>query len=860
MSCNDDKTYEPCSCGCGGSSDCNCDCNECAPVNCIEQAINDALATKEEQLEELVDRAEDAAEKSEAGAAASAASAAESKGYRDEAEVAATTATDAMGTVVGVAEALEDTANKLKQIADELGTAIAGISVVTWYYTAVSDNQKVIPVPAEKNQVDVQAIFIEGARQEPNRGFTYDALNKEITLAEGIPLGMEISIIIGTYSDNPNDFANTLASDNGASLVGTSSGNTVQEELNQIETALGNVDGTLRADLSQAYGAALIGSFASVAALKAFANTQLFKAGDRVVVRSFLAGYDVGGGTFQWYPAATTADDGFSVIQPTSVTGAGRWINIKRGRLLPEECGCVPNDTSFDNGAALNKWASQRHCIGSIGKFYKTTPTIFTATTYPVHVECPSMQLVTTVANVNGVELPSDATRRINIRGLQSFAADGLNVTDRNKANGFYIANSQEVTLEDIRCEGWRNAGIWWFGVNNMTIDGFVGWRNDWDNTALFSSGGDLVEWTSSAGLAKSCSITNFLCLSDGSQSISVNSLAYGRNIVISNGRCFTYSATEFTSKAQADIKARHGITIGYNSNQTYGGGIKVSDVIIRDKGWTGIYRSGGLDGAVRYQPATISNVSVYDCGFGVNQDNIGAGILFGDVVDGDMINDCYVEGFANANNGAYKIQDSMGTGKLTLANCVDRNSSGYGVHIATESVNVMVLGHRSIDPAGANIFLEAKSGATLFRSHTIDGCRLERVTDGYGIVLTNGVLSANIKNNELRGTPTVAATNSGIYIAQNGQVVNIRGNQFYGFGYGIWYNTYVNADTVFPWGNNQFFGCTNAHRLARSTGTSTAKVEPNFYDGGTPNRFSNGGAGTVNGTEEFRVNGVPVT
>ena len=235
MSCNDDKTYEPCSCGCGGTSDCNCDCNECAPVNCIEQAVNDALSTKTEQLEDLTERAETAAEASEASADASAASAAESKEFRDEAELAATTATDAMGTVVGVANTLEDTANKLKEVADELNTAIAGISVATWYYTAVSDNQTVIPVPPGKNQVDVQAIYIEGARQEPNRGFTYSALNKEITLAEGIPLGMEIAIIIGTYSDNSNDFANTLRSDNGASLVGTSSGNTVQEELDSID-------------------------------------------------------------------------------------------------------------------------------------------------------------------------------------------------------------------------------------------------------------------------------------------------------------------------------------------------------------------------------------------------------------------------------------------------------------------------------------------------------------------------------------------------------------------------------------------------------------------------------------------------
>lgn len=95
---------------------------------------------------------------------------------------------------------------------------------------------------------------------------------------------------------------------------------------------------------------------------------------------------------------------------------------------------------------------------------------------------------------------------------------------------------------------------------------------------------------------------------------------------------------------------------------------------------------------------------------FWCKPDNIGAGILFGDVVDGDMINNCYVEGFANANNGAYKIQDSVGTGKLTIANCVDKGSAGYGVHIATESVNVMVIGHRSIEPTGAGIFLRQKA------------------------------------------------------------------------------------------------------------------------------------------------------
>lgn len=212
-------------------NDASC-CGECEPWNCLEQQINDALATKEEQLQGYVGEAKDAAAESKASAEASAQSAAESKEFRDEAETAASTAVAAEGVVLGVANTLQDTADKLDQIADELGTAIAGIAVSSWFYTTVSENQTVIPVPADKNAVDVQSIYIEGTRQSPFRGFEFDKTAMTITLAEPLPLGLEIEIILGTYnSDNPNDFAHTLASDNGASLVGTSYGITVEEML-----------------------------------------------------------------------------------------------------------------------------------------------------------------------------------------------------------------------------------------------------------------------------------------------------------------------------------------------------------------------------------------------------------------------------------------------------------------------------------------------------------------------------------------------------------------------------------------------------------------------------------------------------
>lgn len=215
-------------------NDASC-CGECEPWNCLEQQVNDILATKEEQLQGYVDEAKDAAAEPKASAEASAQSAAESKEFRDEAETAASTAVAAEGVVLGVANTLQDTADKLEQIADELGTAIAGVAVSSWFYTTVSENQTVIPVPSYKNAVDVQSIYIEGARQSPFRGFEFDKTAMTITLAEPLPLGLEIEIILGTYnSDNPNDFAHTLASNNGASLVGTSSGHTVQEVLNLL--------------------------------------------------------------------------------------------------------------------------------------------------------------------------------------------------------------------------------------------------------------------------------------------------------------------------------------------------------------------------------------------------------------------------------------------------------------------------------------------------------------------------------------------------------------------------------------------------------------------------------------------------
>ena len=180
-------------------------------------------------------------------------------------------------------------------------------------------------------------------------------------------------------------------------------------------------------------------------------------------------------------------------------------------------------------------------------------------------------------------------------------------------------------------------------------------------------------------------------------------------------------------------------------------------------------------------------------------------------------------------------------------------------MHVSTESTNVFIQGHRSINPVKSNVFLEPKSGATMFRSISIQGGRMERNTDGICILLANGVLSASIDGAELIGTVTNSTDNIGVKVNQNGDSVNITNVKIHNFGYGIWYNTYVNSETIFPWGDNRFFNTINAYRLARSSGSAVAKVQPGFYNSGVVNIFSNGGNGTSNGTEELQINRIPI-
>lgn len=461
-------------------NDASC-CGECEPWNCLEQQVNDILATKEGQLQGYVDESKNSAAESKASAEASAQSAAESKEFRDEAETAASTAVAAEGVVLGVANTLQDTADKLEQVADELGTAIAGIAVSSWFYTTVSENQTVIPVPANKNAVDVQSIYIEGIRKSPFRGFEFDKTAMTITLAEPLPLGLEIEIVLGTYnSDNPNDFAHTLASNNGASLVGTSSGLTVQQELNNN---LLNDREQWRRSLAEAGLTLVIGSFEEgatvstrtdavwcVAAAQCYTWTGTFPhtaesapvAGwapvtdltlRTAIVSSQPGAADIGGFVLRFTPIAYGAKADGTTLDTAAFTAcisaapAGATIDLQ-GMTYLAEAVLTKNNLRIVNGTVIAPANASKGAVVGIG--------------------------------VDGIRVDK-VNAVVKTDGSISYAADNV--------SGIHFESSQHITITDCRVYGSKNnnygtTGSWGCNIHayqctNVNISNCLVWDAD---------------------------------------------------------------------------------------------------------------------------------------------------------------------------------------------------------------------------------------------------------------------------------------------------------------------------------------------------------------------------------------------
>jgi len=98
-------------------------------------------------------------------------------------------------------------------------------------------------------------------------------------------------------------------------------------------------------------GSTQVQSFNSIAALLLRSGTTIANAAKTL---GYYAAGDGGGNSFYWDGTSTATDNGGTVIKPTAVSGAGRWLAVDTSYITPEMFGAY-GDGVHDDTAAINK-------------------------------------------------------------------------------------------------------------------------------------------------------------------------------------------------------------------------------------------------------------------------------------------------------------------------------------------------------------------------------------------------------------------------------------------------------------------------------------------------------------------------
>lgn len=230
-------------CNCQGY--CSCGCESEQPINVIEQAVNDALAGRIDELNGYSESAKDSADAAKVSETNAEGYAEETKGYRDQTETIYQDAQALVPEILEASQNVEDAANAVNS-AIEIASSVA---VVRYEYTIVGGETS-ITVPSTYVAKSVQSIDVEGYRQYPGHGYSYDASTQVITMDEAFDTdqaGTVAMLFLGTLNaDSPETVYSNLASASGATLIGTAGNVTVQEALDAIDV----VDAQQTADIT----------------------------------------------------------------------------------------------------------------------------------------------------------------------------------------------------------------------------------------------------------------------------------------------------------------------------------------------------------------------------------------------------------------------------------------------------------------------------------------------------------------------------------------------------------------------------------------------------------------------------------
>ena len=95
-------------------------------------------------------------------------------------------------------------------------------------------------------------------------------------------------------------------------------------------------------------GSTQVQSFNSIAALRLRSGTTIANAAKTL---GYYAAGDGGGNTFYWDSTSVATDNGATIIKPTSVSGAGRWLAVDTSCVSLKQCGAKGDGVTIDDAA-----------------------------------------------------------------------------------------------------------------------------------------------------------------------------------------------------------------------------------------------------------------------------------------------------------------------------------------------------------------------------------------------------------------------------------------------------------------------------------------------------------------------------
>lgn len=281
-------------------------------------------------------------------------------------------------------------------------------------------------------------------------------------------------------------------------------------------------------------GSNWISPVASIAALRAV-NATSITTNTSVHVFGYYAANDGSDGDYYWNAASAAADNGGTVIQPTSTSGNGRWLLIVIGNVVTVDQFGAKGDWNGSSGtddrariqAALT-WAGSttRATVVLNAKTYAISDYLSINSNYVKFVGCgqnTSRLIVTDGAN-DAIRVGSGAGPSIAVPTLGDFAISRSVVA--TGGTGISLIKTSLAKIHDIQVDGFQNA-FYFSGATNSNVSrcvascgttavNFIGFRWDGGQTGTTILGAASSQMFACVVDATGCSGTSKGLLIDG--------------------------------------------------------------------------------------------------------------------------------------------------------------------------------------------------------------------------------------------------------------------------------------------------------------------------------------------------------